>query len=435
VTDFGLSVLHQGGAVGEEVIGTLRYMAPEPFQRLPPMPQSDVFTAATLFYEMLTGARLFDGPDAQAIIARIVAGPPIDASTLGVDCGAIVGRVLAIASRRDHRERYADAGTMKRDLDLFRLPRAGSDGDHSDHPTVAFLLRRMQHAAGFSALSAHISELLELTADGSDAPASRLVNIIAKDVTLTQRVLSMANSAWYGGGEITSLGPAVSMLGLAQVRLCVTSALLEQTFELGSQAVREAQLGSFFAAVLAKELAAPAGVRARADAFTCALFHALGRTLTIHYFGAEFAAIQGHAARVGCDELTASRHVLGIAYHELGVAVGGQWKLPRVMLNAMLPLPRAGLTAAPSDEGERLARFAAYANALTAVRESTADAAERTARFEALAARVAPLFTLDHDAVAAAVAEILPLAERYARLLRLAPGESTLAANLLDQRA
>ena len=86
--------------------------------------------------------------------------------------------VLKEASARDPVMRYRHARAMKNALDQYRLPRVSTEEiAYADHGTVDFLMRRMSVKRGFSALSQHISELLEITAEESLAPASRLVNI------------------------------------------------------------------------------------------------------------------------------------------------------------------------------------------------------------------------------------------------------------------
>ncbi len=79
VTDFGISVLRQQAEQPEEsYAGTLRYMAPEPFAHQVPGPPSDVFTLATIFYEMLTGKRLYVGENPGVIINEILNGAALD---------------------------------------------------------------------------------------------------------------------------------------------------------------------------------------------------------------------------------------------------------------------------------------------------------------------------------------------------------------------
>jgi len=434
VTDFGLSVLRQAQPE-EEVTGTLRYMSPEPFAHLPGGSHSDVFTLASIFFEMLTGRRRFDQPSPGAIIEAILNETAIDGDALGMMVDDKILEVLKEASARDPVLRYRHARAMKNALDQYRLPRAGNDGVvHADHGTVDFLMRRMSVKRGFSALSQHINELLAITSDESTAPAGRLVNIIAKDITLTQRVLTMANSAFYGKTEVTALGRAVSMLGVEQVRMCVTSALLENEFELGTPELREALLQSFHSAVLARGLATACGVGNRADAFTCGLFNQLGRTLTIHYFPEEFSAIVQRAARLHSDELTESRAVLGVAYHELGAGIGARWKLSDAIVAAMRPLSRGDLIAS-HDDGERLQLCAAFANAISRVVADKEDAQMCSEALMDLLERAAPVVRLELDELLANLDEAAQLTSQYARLLKLGAEPSAGCQRLIERPA
>jgi serine/threonine protein kinase len=423
VTDFGLSVLRQAQP-HEEVTGTLRYMAPEPFAHLPGGSHSDVFTLASIFFEMLSGRRRFDQSSPSTIIEAILNETAIDGDALGITLDDKIIEVLKEASARDPVLRYRHARAMKNALDQYRLPRVGNDGIvHADHGTVDFLMRRMSVKRGFSALSQHINELLEITSDESTAPASRLVNILAKDITLTQRVLTMANSAFYGKTEITALARAVTLLGVEQVRMCVTSALLENEFELGTPELREALLQSFHSAVLARGMADACGVGNRADAFTCGLFNQLGRTLTIHYFPEEFAAIVQRAARLHSDELTESRAILGVAYHELGAGVGARWKFSDAIVAAMRPLSRGPVEAA-TGTGERLQICAAFAATVSRLIADKSDAESLTAALLELLERSADAVKTSWNDLQVNLDEAAQLTRQYLRLLKIDPEQS-----------
>ena len=430
VTDFGLSVLRQANQPHEEVAGTLRYMSPEPFAHLSAGSHSDVFTLASIFFEMLTGRRRFDQASPGAIIEAILNETAIERGALGMAIDNKVLDVLAAASARDPVLRYRHARAMKTALDQYRLPRASTDELlHADHGTVDFLMRRMSVKRGFSALSQHINELLEITAEESLAPAARLVNIIAKDITLTQRVLTMANSAFYGKTEVSGLARAVSLLGIEQVRMCVTSALLENEFELGSPELRDALLLSFHSAVMARALAPVCGVSNRADAFTCGLFNQLGRTLTIHYFPDEFSAIQQRTIRLHSDELTESRAVLGVAYHELGAGIGTRWKLSDAIIAAMRPLSRGELLI-PTSNQEQLQFCAVLANTVSRVMVDELDAVARDAALCELLDRAVAIVKIPLPDVYTALCEVAQLTLQYSRLLKIKPERGSLCERL-----
>jgi len=431
VMDFGISVLRETSSMSTmtNAAGTLRYMSPEPFLGLAPRPASDVFALASIFYEMLVGQRLYAADSADAIIAQITSGAPLDRIAMGLDVDAQLVEVLSRASQRSLAARYADARAMKDDLDKYRLPRPDAITEQQAHSSVAFLIRRMSHQRGFSSLSQYTSELLDITSAESGASASRLVNILAKDIALTQRVLTLANSAYYGKTEITALARAIVLLGIDQVRTCIVSALLDNEFEAGSPVLREGMVMSFHSAVLANLLASRFGIERRADAFTCGMFHDLGRMLAIHYFPDEYQAIADHAAKQNCDTLTASRAVLGLAFHELGAGVAAHWRLGRNVAAAMQPLPR-GVVAAAADESGRLQRCAAYACAVSRVIAANEPGEARDAALSDLAERIAPAASLTQTDTSSALSEAAQLTRNYLSMLRIDAATSASLARL-----
>ncbi len=144
VTDFGLSILKQVHQHQDEIIGTLRYMAPEPLLRKRVGPHSDVFTLASILFEMLIGKRLFDGDDPDWIIEEIVRGDAINIGAYGLSVDRMIGQILKTVSQRQPASRYSDARAMKLALDEYRIPRANMDGDvEMAHSTIEFMMRQM----------------------------------------------------------------------------------------------------------------------------------------------------------------------------------------------------------------------------------------------------------------------------------------------------
>ncbi len=419
VTDFGISTWYRQQDTTAEITGTLPYMSPEPFAREPLGPYSDVFTLGAIFFEMLVGRRLMHWSSREAIIHNIISGDPaIDTAVL--DCDPIVKNVLIQSLQRSHARRYPSAREMKAELDTYRVPRDATNlSEPSKHATADFLFRRMRHKKGFSALSGHITKVLELTAEGSTATAERIANILAKDITLSQRVLTAANSAFYGSAEIRTLPRAIVLLGYEQVRMLVTKSLIEQQFTNGTPALHDAMIRSFYSAVLAKVFAHRTGFKRSADTFTCAMFHDLGRTLTIHYFEDEYAAIREVAAEKHIDELTASREILGVPYYQLGVDVAHSWKFPQSFINAMVPLPRGRLEPA-ADETAHLVFIAAFANAMCNAALAP-DIAEANDQLSELLQRSAGIWTLELNVVTEAYTQANALCCNYAKLIRVKP--------------
>lgn len=99
--------LETAPAEGKKVRGTFDYLAPEVRKGGDVTPASDVFALGVLLYEMLVGERpvgAFRMP--AAILARE-----------GVEVPAALDRVIGRALAHEARNRYEDAGQMRRDLE------------------------------------------------------------------------------------------------------------------------------------------------------------------------------------------------------------------------------------------------------------------------------------------------------------------------------
>jgi serine/threonine protein kinase len=114
--DFGLARSRQ--AMGENdmtitqagtIVGTPRYMAPEQWGESPPDPRSDLFTAGSLLFEMLTGSPAFGGDDLVHVYHSIMSSQP--PALVGSSVTAAVDVVIhrALEKRVDDRYPSADA--------------------------------------------------------------------------------------------------------------------------------------------------------------------------------------------------------------------------------------------------------------------------------------------------------------------------------------
>lgn len=74
ITDFGIASVDGETATRGDLIGTLGYVAPERFDGAPATPQSDVFAAAAVLLEALTGRQPHRADTAAATIERLRAG-------------------------------------------------------------------------------------------------------------------------------------------------------------------------------------------------------------------------------------------------------------------------------------------------------------------------------------------------------------------------
>ena len=120
VTDFGLAKTQDGDELTRtgDVVGTLRYMAPERFNGWSD-PRSDVFALGATLYELLAFQPAFDETDRIRLVDRLMHGSPSPLRQFDRrfprDLETIVLKALANAAG----ERYATARQMAEDLRLF----------------------------------------------------------------------------------------------------------------------------------------------------------------------------------------------------------------------------------------------------------------------------------------------------------------------------
>jgi tRNA A-37 threonylcarbamoyl transferase component Bud32 len=119
IADFGIArAAADGGpaAVGaaNRVMGKWPYMSPEQTRGEPLDVRSDLFSAAVVFYELLTGEKLFHGEDVGALVESVRTMPIPPASSRRTSLPPALDGVLARALERDPARRYQQASELLR---------------------------------------------------------------------------------------------------------------------------------------------------------------------------------------------------------------------------------------------------------------------------------------------------------------------------------
>lgn len=342
VMDFGIAVrVSTDTNVSSRVVGTPGYISPEAARGEPPHPQMDVFAAAVMLAEMLSGQRLNHDPDPWRAVQRVQTTDLYLPSGLPPDVDDALRAIVQRGLAREASARWPSAAALRDALAAWLRPAAEPDAE-AEAPVLDFLLRRMRHKSDFPALSDAIGRIQRLTNSENESLAS-LSNEILKDVALTQKLLRLVNTAQYrhaSGGGISTVSRAVALIGFAGIRnLALSLVLLERMENKGhAQRLREDFLRSLMAASLARELCA--NPREAEEAFLGAMLHHLGRTLTEFYFPEEADAVRRLVSPLddgqpAINEATASAQVLGMTYEALGLGVAKQWGLPVELQRAM----------------------------------------------------------------------------------------------------
>jgi Tol biopolymer transport system component len=120
------------GATGVGVIlGTAAYMAPEQAKGRSVSKATDVWAFGCVLYEMLTGRAVFTGDDLTEVLASVVRAEP-DWSVLPRDLPAPISRLLRRCLQKDRRNRLADLGDARLELDdALHGPREEISGEQT----------------------------------------------------------------------------------------------------------------------------------------------------------------------------------------------------------------------------------------------------------------------------------------------------------------
>ncbi len=307
--------------------------------------------------------------------------------------------------------------------------------DPSIHGTVEFLVRRMRHKGDLPTFSRHIVEinnkLASLTAINLSS-TGELANIILKDFSLTNKLLRVVNSAFYGNlsGRVTTVSKAVFLLGFEKVRMIAAALMIFEHLQNKSELaeLQEATVASYMSGILAMDLAEQMKVDRKEEAFICAMLFNLGKVLVICYFPEEYQEIKKRMIENNIDENSAARSVLGIAYKELGMAISKSWNFPDKIVHSMEGLPAEDIKK-PRTEQEVLQHLANYSHDLCDIVANSREGDMHTA-LESLARRYQNSIALNAAQSVTLLETATAKVDQYSEVVRVNPKTSSLLKNI-----
>ncbi len=180
-----------------------------------------------------------------------------------------------------------------------------------------------------------------LSGSGATADIHEIAGIILKDISLTTRVLQIANSIEYNrsGKRIVTVSQAIMVLGLAPIRSIAYSILLLEQLPNHAQAehIRNACLMSVMGGSLARMIAEKAKLDDPEQGFITAAFTQLGKILLATFLPAEQRDMIRMVREEGKTEEEASKLVLGLRMEQLGKQIGEFLNLPTTVTSYMDP--------------------------------------------------------------------------------------------------
>jgi HD-like signal output (HDOD) protein len=210
------------------------------------------------------------------------------------------------------------------------------------------ILKPIRRNHEFPSISKYLIEInSKLSANPDTSNASELANVILKDYALTNKLLKLVNSAFYGfiAGKVTTVTRAVIVLGFENIRMATLSLVLFEHFKTKSNVadLKEVVISSFWAGVIARDIAKMGDDVDPEEAFVCAMMNQLGKLLMIYYEPDKYRKICDRMLTHGENETKAAKFSCGVTYDELGMAVAKQWSFPPKISDSMPILSRTEL--------------------------------------------------------------------------------------------
>ena len=227
VADFGLAKAEngEGQALTQtgDIVGTLRYMAPERFNGWSDG-RSDVYALGVTLYEMLTLRPAFDESDRLKLIDRIATGAVPSPRSIDPRIPRDLETIVLKAMAREAGERYVSAQALADDLERFLADRTILARQSSARERAWRWCRRNPAVASLTALAATLTILIAIV-----STVAALVSIRQLDrTTAAERQARLAL-----GKSLLSEGAALQRTGLIGQRFDSLDRLAEAAKVLG----------------------------------------------------------------------------------------------------------------------------------------------------------------------------------------------------------
>lgn len=179
---------------------------------------------------------------------------------------------------------------------------------------------------------------------GEEDNEFNLTKTILSDPGLTQKVLRLANSAMYSvfGQNINTVSKAVLVLGTESIgHLAMGSKLIDGLSRASphSAHARPEMEKALLAGHIARQVTSFASARDVEEAVVCAMFHDLGRMMSMFYLQDYWERVRECCEEKNLDEEQAALDIFGVRLDALGVLIARRWGLPSSIVNSLTDLP------------------------------------------------------------------------------------------------
>lgn len=221
--------------------------------------------------------------------------------------------------------------------------------------------KKLMDITEVSTLPQVMVRILEIITD-ENSSANDLAEEIAKDTSLTAKILKMVNSAYYGFyREIVKVSDAVVVLGFNEIRrLSLAVSVLDMFGNRQAEHRLRFWNHSFTCAAMCDILAKERRLHNQ-GAFTVGLLHDIGKSVLDQHFGNMFSTVQACMQEHSLKSHEAEKMLFGFDHGDIGYWLSERWNLP-VSLSEAIHYHHRPTSA---EEAPELARVVHVADKLT----------------------------------------------------------------------
>ena len=207
---------------------------------------------------------------------------------------------------------------------------------------IATLINRMKKKGDFPSFSRQIASVNKIL-HMNYASAKDIADVITRDFSLSQKLLKLVNSSFYGQFSdqgIASITEAMIILGADCIQQAAASLMLFELMQQSSQtdALKDVTIGNFMSGLIAKELARRKGYRDTETFLIAAMFHNLGQLLILFYFPEKYDQVNRLILQEHLEKNKAAQMIIGVTFWELGIGIAETWGLPGDITLSMRPV-------------------------------------------------------------------------------------------------
>lgn len=183
-------------------------------------------------------------------------------------------------------------------------------------------------------------QVMEITADPNSS-ANDLTKVIIPDISLSTKLLKMANSAFFGATRgVTTLQHAITVLGFKEVRNLVISAVVFESF-MKIEKNENYDMGKFwkhsFICGLAAKIIATEIKKASNEFFVAGLIHDIGKLVVYITLPNEFFKLVKATRHLKLKFMAfeTEKKVIGMTHDEVGMRLLKKWMFPESLMTAI----------------------------------------------------------------------------------------------------